>query len=65
VLESAGMGQYSCESDDVAQGRDAIGRLWAAHQEGKLIVDEEKTSGWSSAALIPKYFQILEGSPED
>ncbi len=65
VLESAGMGQYSCESDDVTQGRDAISRLWAAHQEGKLIVDEEKTSGWSSAALIPKYFQILEGSPED
>jgi len=60
VLKNAGMERYSCLSDSVSQGADAISRLWEAYQERSLTVDEGKISAWSSAVLVPKYLQILE-----
>ncbi len=65
VLENAGMAQYSCQNDDVEQGIDALRRLWEAYQAGPLKVDEKKTSGWASSALVPKYLQILEECEQD
>ena len=59
VLETAGMENYSCKSDDVEEGIDALIRLWTNHKNGMLLVDDERTSRWSSAYLIPKYLEIL------
>ena len=60
VLKKAGMEQYSCQSGDVEQGADALARLWTAFGQEQLSVDAEKTIGWSSSVLIPKYLDLLE-----
>ncbi len=59
VLEAAGMADYSCGERDAAAGAEAIGRLWAIYQAGKLDQIAGHAGNWSSEVQIGRYLEIL------
>jgi glycosyltransferase involved in cell wall biosynthesis len=59
VLEKAGMAEFASDERDVDGGARALARLWKQHQAGKLTVQSDKTTYWSSETQIPRYVELI------